>query len=343
MSLISGSDRPATRTQTFLPTGRPDHLAPSVTEWLLHDDQIMRECFRHATEILKYVMGDVLAVVTVLDADHQHGGGEGGLLLRRASQASLPCDQVVCMDDVFVIEDTRAWDDLQGCAQVDLPSHVRFYAGVPIRLPDGETIGELCAMASSPRRIGARERGVLRHLGEMIENDLRLRMASAVDPLTQLFNRRSMLDYVHERWHQAHPGEGMVAVIIDIDWFKQYNDTYGHLAGDACLKAVGGVLLDAADQSNTLVGRVGGEEFAQLLMSVPRDEVEGALDRVRRMIEQLDIEHCGSPLGKVTLSIGAAYISRKSPEDRGYREAFEAADQALYRAKELGRNRVQVA
>jgi diguanylate cyclase (GGDEF)-like protein len=342
VSFVSGSDRSTSRVQVPSPSGIEDHAAPSVTEWLLHDDQVMRECFRHATEILKYMTGAAFTAVTLLDANHQHYCGEVGALPQLVPRASSLCDHALRSGSVFVVEDTHARNDVQQCALVRTPPHVRFYAAVPIRLPDGEPVGALCAMDPLPRRIRASEREVLRHLGGMIENDLRLRMASAVDPLTQLFNRRSTLESIHRRWQVAHDGDSLGAVMVDIDWFKQYNDTYGHPGGDACLRNVAAVLRDAADEHDMLAGRVGGEEFALLLSNVGRDAMSAVLERLRHAVERMGMEHRGSPLGTVTLSIGATHTLRNSPGDRGYREAFSAADRALYRAKELGRNRVQL-
>ncbi|WP_321888063.1 sensor domain-containing diguanylate cyclase [Paraburkholderia bannensis] len=343
MSLLIGSDRPATRPQIFMAGFQPTHAEPSVVEWLLHDDQVMRECFGHATGILKFVTGAAFTTVTLLDAAHQHFCGDLGTLVANTPRDSSLSEHALRNGGVFVVEDTRERADVQGCDLVQYPPHVRFFAGVPIRLPDGEPIGALCAMDPAPRRMDANARGVLRHLGEMIENDLRLRMASAVDPLTQLFNRRSTLESVHHRWQDTPDGEGVGSVMVDIDWFKQYNDTYGHPAGDGCLRAVAEVLREAAEEHNMIAGRVGGEEFALLLTGVERAELGFALERVRAGVERLGIEHRGSPLGVVTLSMGATHTWRNAPSDHGYRDAFCVADDALYEAKKDGRNCVRFA
>ncbi|WP_346777894.1 sensor domain-containing diguanylate cyclase [Paraburkholderia sp. Ac-20340] len=343
MSSLLGSDRPASRPQLALTGFHPTHAEPSVVEWLLHDDQVMRECFGHATGILKFVTGAAYTAVTLLDASHQHFCGDLGALVTNTPRESSLSEHALRTGSVFVVEDTLERDDVQRCALVQYPPHVRFFAAVPIRLPDGEPIGALCAMDPQPRRMDDNARGVLRHLGEMIENDLRLRMASAVDPLTQLFNRRSTFESVHRRWQGARDGEGVGSVMVDIDWFKQYNDNYGHPAGDVCLRAVAQVLRDAADEHNMIAGRVGGEEFALFFTGIERAEMGLALERVRAGVERLAIEHRGSPLGVVTLSLGATHAWRNGSGDNGYREAFSAADHALYEAKDRGRNRIEMA
>ncbi|KDB05982.1 diguanylate cyclase [Burkholderia sp. lig30] len=318
------------------------NAAPSVTEWLLHDDQVMRECFRHATEILRCATGVAMTAVMLLDSDHQHYRGEAGVVLPAIPRRNSLSERVIQNGGIFVVEDTALRSDVQECALVKFPPHVRFYAAVPIRLPDGAIVGALCAMDPQPRKIDDAQRTVLCRLGAMIENDLKLRTAAAVDPLTQLFNRRYTLESIHRRWQDARDGEGIGAAMIDIDWFKQYNDNYGHDAGDACLRSVSVVLQREAELHGMVAGRIGGEEFALLVGQTQRPAMNRVLERVRAGVERLAIEHRGSPFGRVTLSIGGSHTYRNSPRDNGYREAFMVADRALYRAKGGGRNCVLI-
>lgn len=319
-----------------------DNPAPSVTEWLLHDDQVMRECFRHAAEIIKVATGASLALVTLIDRNHQHYRGEAGLAVRPIPRHNSLCEYAIRSGGVFVVEDTMLRPEVQECMLVQEAPHARFYAAVPIRLPDGEVVGALAALDPQPRRLEPRQVDALRHLGAMIENDLKLRTAAAVDPLTQLFNRRHTLERIHRQWQDTRAGEGLGAVMIDVDWFKQYNDAYGHPAGDACLRQVSALLREEAEKHQMVAGRVGGEEFALLVGAAQRPALGAVLESVRAGVERFAIAHRGSPYGRVTLSIGGSHTLRNGPCDRGYREAFVVADRALYRAKEAGRNRVWI-
>jgi diguanylate cyclase (GGDEF)-like protein len=128
-------------------------------------------------------------------------------------------------------------------------------------------------------------------------------------------------------------------VLFDIDHFKTYNDQYGHVAGDACLRRVAYAARRAARRPDDVVARYGGEEFAVLL---PESGLDGAIeagDHIRRCIAALRIEHRGSPYGIVTVSVGASSVV-PSPPDRDPVPLVDAADRALYRAKAEGRNRV---
>jgi two-component system, cell cycle response regulator len=159
-----------------------------------------------------------------------------------------------------------------------------------------------------------------------------------IDGLTQVGNRLKMredLDVLVAR--VAKQGESFCAVMCDVDHFKLYNDEYGHLQGDEVLKKVASTLLQGC-RPNDEVYRYGGEEF---LLVIPEQSIEAACaaaERHRARIEQLAIPNIGSPGAIVTISAGVASINPSS--GRSIKEWLESADGALYRAKQLGRNRV---
>jgi diguanylate cyclase (GGDEF)-like protein len=164
-----------------------------------------------------------------------------------------------------------------------------------------------------------------------------LRLVS-MDGLTQVANRRRFDEYLDQEWRRMVREQLPLALILcDIDFFKSYNDTYGHQAGDRCLQQVAQTLQTAIQRPADLVARYGGEEFAFLL---PNTEVSGALyiaetacTAVRRML----LPHRGSPFRQVTMSAG---VSGAMPSHCSNQEAFIAgADRALYRAKAKGRDR----
>jgi diguanylate cyclase (GGDEF)-like protein len=131
------------------------------------------------------------------------------------------------------------------------------------------------------------------------------------------------------------------ALLIDIDYFKQYNDHYGHQAGDECLKSIASALSLAVQRPTDMVARYGGEEFVLLL---PETDRRGALliaERLQQLINRLAIPHALSPLGQVGMSIGICTLipQRDQPSQR----LVACADRALYRAKAAGRNRIEVA
>ena len=163
------------------------------------------------------------------------------------------------------------------------------------------------------------------------------------DGLTSIHNRRRFDEHVERIWPQAIRDRIPLALLlIDIDHFKAYNDYYGHQAGDECLKRVAWSLTRCARRPLDIAARYGGEEFAIVLYDSRRDHVEDAARRIRADIETLAIQHEASPTpGKrLTVSIGAACIV---PEvGRSHYGFIQLADEALYAAKERGRDCVVV-
>lgn len=170
----------------------------------------------------------------------------------------------------------------------------------------------------------------------------RFQQAALTDELTQLPNRRHM-DEVFQRWLGVPPesGKPMAALIIDVDHFKQYNDTWGHLQGDACLREVARVLMACTRAQTDLAARLGGEEFVVLLRQADASEALRTAERIRQAIEaiSLPVDTAGPP-HHITASIGVAL----APYDNAERmqSLLERADQALYLAKRHGRNRTEL-
>jgi diguanylate cyclase (GGDEF)-like protein len=169
-----------------------------------------------------------------------------------------------------------------------------------------------------------------------------LREMVARDGLTGIQNRRMFDQHIQRVWQQAVREEKRVAVLLaDIDCFKDYNDRYGHQAGDECLRAVAVSLSQCARRPLDFVARYGGEEFAVVLYEASREYVAEVLTRIQRSIAELNIPHEASRVAsRLTLSIGAAFIrpsANRTPDG-----LIQLADEALYSAKEQGRNRVVV-
>jgi diguanylate cyclase (GGDEF)-like protein len=170
-----------------------------------------------------------------------------------------------------------------------------------------------------------------------------LAQQSATDALTGLANRRQFDEALNTEWLRAARGESSLCLLmIDIDHFKRFNDHYGHLAGDECLRRVGVALNRCVRRAGELVARFGGEEFVMLL---PGSDIAQARETAQRCLEQLEAEaisHAASPTAsRVTLSIGVASVK---PDSRGSATMLlNAADAAMYRAKSNGRNGCQVA
>jgi diguanylate cyclase (GGDEF)-like protein len=167
-----------------------------------------------------------------------------------------------------------------------------------------------------------------------------LQRLASIDGLTQVANRRRFDEYLDAEWRRLGREQKPLSLILcDLDYFKVYNDTYGHLAGDSCLQQVAAVLRHSLKRPADLVARYGGEEFALIL---PNTDARGAVlvaETIRQGVRGLEIPHAKSPVSQyVTLSLGVA-TSVPTPEATPD-QLIITADEALYQAKAEGRDRV---
>ncbi len=173
---------------------------------------------------------------------------------------------------------------------------------------------------------------------ELKNMSYKLKVASQTDVLTGLYNRRFFNEVYLREWKNAVRVKSSLALLmIDIDYFKKYNDTYGHLQGDECLFAVAREIQSAVKRPRDVAARFGGEEFIVLL---PETDSEGAAIVAQTLMDSianLNLEHAGSPLtNRLTVSIGIADII---PEDASTMDCLlNRVDAALYTAKNAGRN-----
>lgn len=175
----------------------------------------------------------------------------------------------------------------------------------------------------------------LKKTRDMLEN------LSTLDGLTNIPNRRRFDEiYAHEWTRAIRTKLPLSLLFIDIDHFKNYNDCYGHLAGDDCLKAVARILQSSLGRPADFLARYGGEEFIILLPDTSEHGCEYLAETIRAAIEKLDIEHRDSPVADhLTVSIGAVTCIDVTRCDRAL--LLEQADRLLYQAKHEGRNRVK--
>jgi diguanylate cyclase (GGDEF)-like protein len=162
------------------------------------------------------------------------------------------------------------------------------------------------------------------------------------DPLTGLANRRHLERFLDALWaDEAAAGRAVACIMLDIDHFKGYNDRYGHLAGDDCLRSVGEIVQAHSRANDDLAARYGGEEFLVLLPGVDLDTALRIAERIRWSVEEHAIPHHTAPEGIVTVSIG---VAAARPRDfSSYHELIATADGALYGAKAAGRNCIRSA
>jgi diguanylate cyclase (GGDEF)-like protein len=289
----------------------------------------------------------------------------GALLLLNASRNVLEMVMTwgVQPPDRPVVEPQTCWGLRRGrpylmqdpeqdvlCEHLSPPLAAGYYC-IPL-VAQGETLGVFHLRATAPA--GASRPAfpassqslaitVAEHLALSLGNlklQEALRHQAIRDGLTGLFNRRFMLETLErELYRMRRKASSLAVIMLDLDHFKRFNDTFGHSAGDAVLSALGRLMLSRVRKEDVAC-RYGGEEFAVIL---PETSLETACDRaeeLRRAVHGLNLDHHGQSLGGITISLGVAVFPQHGEEPD---VLLRAADAALYQAKHAGRDRWEVA
>lgn len=179
---------------------------------------------------------------------------------------------------------------------------------------------------------------------ELESRNKELQLLSCLDGLTGIANRRKFDEIIENEWRRAQRKEDAIQIsliLIDVDNFKLYNDHYGHIQGDDCLKQVAWALSKSLNRASDYIARYGGEEFVAVLVDTPQDGAMIIAEKMRQAVQALVIPHNKSQASKVvTCSFG---VASSSPKDTTPEQLIEAADKALYRAKGAGRDQIVAA
>lgn len=197
----------------------------------------------------------------------------------------------------------------------------------------------LKAKINAMRRLVEMQRALVDVTQELNGANRELQRLSTTDGLTGIANRRFFDELSEREWRRCERmKKPMSLVMVDVDHFKKYNDTYGHQGGDECLKTVAAQVARAAPRASDLAARYGGEEFVLVLGETTMDGAKWVANNIRQHVAELKIPHSGSSIGHVSVSCGVASVLPL--EGQEFETLLKFADEALYKAKEQGRNRV---
>lgn len=176
----------------------------------------------------------------------------------------------------------------------------------------------------------------------LIKNEDKLKELTLVDSLTSVTNRRGYDRFIRDEWNRAKRTQSSIsAIMMDVDFFKDYNDNYGHLAGDQCLRKIATALRSKIVRAGDIIARYGGEEFVVILPGSDSEDAAKLAEILRLEVESLNIEHkLSKAKGRITISLGVATTTDPSGS---YEALLLEADTAMYEAKKKGRNQVKVA
>ncbi len=241
----------------------------------------------------------------------------------------LPKDQLDVARCLVRLDAGEALADLQ----LDWQQRHYQIAVQGVRDPAGQVIGLTLALTDVTEQYRMRE--------ELAAANARLAVVAQKDHLTGLPNRRRFDEVLAQELARARrAGLPLSLLMLDVDLFKPFNDNYGHLAGDECLRRLAGIFSQVV-RPGDLVCRYGGEEFSVILPGALAEEARRVAERLREQVAQAGLEHAYAPLGRVTVSLGGA--CRPAGAEWPAAALTDAADRARYAAKQGGRNRVCIA
>jgi diguanylate cyclase (GGDEF)-like protein len=317
----------------------------------------IQENFERITRITQALFNMPIVSFTLVDANRQWFKSIQGLDVCETSRHVSFCAHVINQDDLFVINDALLDPRFADNPLVTGEPKIRFYAGFPVRAPDGAKIGTLCLIDMKPRNFTDKELSQLKDMAKMVEVEInttnktltiqeqlnselvQAKRQAMVDGLTRLWNRSGIEELMKKQFTAAQDNQEQFGVaLIDIDNFKSINDTYGHSAGDSVLRAVAKRLLEGY-RSTDSVGRWGGEEFLVVMNSPKSNNFFDAAERARNVISAKPIIFENL---EITITITTGLSSFNWDEPCEIYSLITDADKALYHGKNEGKNVVKV-
>ncbi len=338
-------------------------------------DTLPEPAYDDVVEIASCIAGTPIALISLLDQERQWFKAKLGLAVDSTPREDSFCKCLLDppLDEVLIVPDAHADARFSASPLVVGDPYIRFYMGAPLVTPDGHVLGSLCTIDRVVRHPTEQQalalQALARHVMQLLElrhrnreirellseravqmrelsnyqvlleqHNRQLLTESRTDRLTKIGNRMALDQYLvaaHQDSVKLH--RPLSILLIDVDYFKPYNDQFGHPAGDEVLQQVAALLYDSC-RSTDFAARYGGEEFMLILPETTARTAVQVAERLRHRIEEEQF-----PNRQITVSIGVArMISRKSQQPITVPELVRYADQALYQAKGAGRNQVML-
>ncbi|MEM6848153.1 MAG: sensor domain-containing diguanylate cyclase [Pseudomonadota bacterium] len=290
--------------------------------------------FEKITNIVKTIFEVPIVAVSLIDHERQWFKSIQGFDASETPRSASICNHTIKSRECMVISDVSADPRFAENPLVLGPPFVRAYAGAPLETPEAYNVGTLCVVDTRPREFNRKEIEILRSFAGLVVEELELRQAAARDCQTNLLGRHAFAQAVESVSRQAIQSAATASLVMfDLDRFKSINDTWGHPAGDAVIKAVAGTCSDEK-RPEDILGRIGGEEFGMIMPNLSGEAAVAAAERMRRVVENAVAPDW--PDIRFTASFGVADLDPGTPSANIW---VASADAALYRAKAGGRNR----
>jgi len=244
------------------------------------------ERFDRLTRMAKRLLGVPIALVSLIDENRQWFKSCVGLGTTETSRDISFCGHAILGNEVFIIPDTQNDERFADNPLVVGDPNIRFYAGCPLRAPNGRMLGTLCVIDTKPRDLGLDDLEALEDLASMVESELAAVQMATQDALTKISNRRGFMMLAEHSLHlcsrQKIPAS---LVFMDLDRFKPINDMFGHAEGDLALAAFAEQMRDTFRDSD-LIARLGGDEFVVFLINTPKEAAESIVLKFHNSLDK---------------------------------------------------------
>ncbi|MES2532179.1 MAG: sensor domain-containing diguanylate cyclase [Pseudomonadota bacterium] len=296
-------------------------------------DTSAEERFDRLTRLAKRLFGVPIALVSLVDADRQWFKSCFGLSATETSRDISFCGHAILDDDILMIPDALLDERFFDNPLVTGDPRIRFYAGYPLRVPNGSKLGTLCLIDVKARELDDEERDLLRDLARMAEQELAAVQMATLDDLTLLSNRRGFESLAQHAINLCRRLEKPASLLFfDLNRFKQINDTFGHAEGDRALTAFAEVMREVMRDSD-VIGRLGGDEFVALLTQADGVETATVLHRLEGALKTRN----ASQQRGYDIEYSVGQIQFDPARHGNVAELLAEADVAMYAHKEANK------
>ena len=309
-----------------LPADEPARLSAVRALDIL--DTPSEERFERITRLARRLFGVPMALISLVDEDRQWFKSHPGLEMSETPRSVSFCGHTILGDQIMEVGDTTTDERFLDNPLVTQAPGIRFYAGCPLRAPDGSKLGALCLMDRTPRSLSSEDRALLRDLTDMASQELAALRLATTDELTGLSNRRGFLALAQKALAMCHrAGQAACLSFFDIDGLKAVNDRLGHASGDELIRSFAAVLLQVFRNSDVLA-RLGGDEFV-VLMTYCSETAESVEQRLQGAVDE---RNTALPEDRrIRFSVGTVQIAPAS--SRTIDDVLHDADALMYQRK----------
>lgn len=292
-------------------------------------DTPAEERFDRLTRLAKRLLDVPIALVSLVDEHRQWFKSAIGIEDRETPRENSFCSHAILGEDHLVVPDATKDIRFANNPLVTGESHLRFYAGIPLKCMDGTKLGTLCVIDTKPRKISKEDLGLLKDLAEIAEREIIAVQLATRDDLTGIANRRGFSVLAQNSLNLCLRNHIPAALVFfDINKFKQINDTFGHLEGDNALVKFADLMKHTFRDSD-VIARLGGDEFVVLMTN---STVKGAEELIERFRALLDISNKKSTCGyDITFSSGVVAVDTENAASM--EKLLDQADALMYEKK----------